>query len=100
METNVVSKEMATRSERINPLGAIKLLHTLVWAIMAEKHPGASGNGAARTVQRRDDFDRDHSRRVQFGEVRAKTGNNAGNKLGTEHRRKGRTAVNRHYLNR
>jgi hypothetical protein len=72
METNVVSKEMATRSERINPLGAIKLLHTLVWAIMAEKHPGASGNGAARTVQRRDDFDRDHSRRVQLGEVHAK----------------------------
>lgn len=28
-------KEMARRSERINPLLAIKLLHTLVWAIMA-----------------------------------------------------------------
>jgi hypothetical protein len=26
---------MANRSERINPLVAIKLLHTLVWAIMA-----------------------------------------------------------------
>ena len=26
---------MARRSERINPLVAIKLLHTLVWAIMA-----------------------------------------------------------------
>jgi hypothetical protein len=35
METNVVFKEMARRSERINPLVAIKLLHTLVWAIMA-----------------------------------------------------------------
>ena len=35
METNVVFREMARRSERINPLVAIKLLHTLVWAIMA-----------------------------------------------------------------
>lgn len=35
METNVVFKEMARRSERIKPLVAIKLLHTLVWAIMA-----------------------------------------------------------------
>ena len=35
METNVVFKEMARRSEHVNPLVAIKLLHTLVWAIVA-----------------------------------------------------------------
>jgi hypothetical protein len=35
METNVVFKEMARRSEHINPLVAIKLLRTVIWAILA-----------------------------------------------------------------
>ena len=35
METNVVFREMAKRSQRFSQLVAIKLLHTLVWAIMA-----------------------------------------------------------------
>ena len=28
-------KEMSNGSQRINPLAAIKLLHTLIWAILA-----------------------------------------------------------------